>query len=237
MRLQPIKQLLFGNLFNEAHRRLNGDYALTAAHGITSSAGISTLREVGAGTNYSSDPGPTRGISNYFIYPGYNGTLNTPDLAILRLSQYLPGPDLTISSSSTDQMLTHAGFGRFGSPAQGVQPNDYNSRGWNAPVNGFNPVGASATYYRSTLFAPAVAPLNGKGYRGDSGGPVFDSAGNLVGINIAQSGGLDSIGTTIYANLSQSEINSWINSTVPAPGVGVTFALISFGLLPQRRRK
>ena len=69
-------------------------------------------------------------------------------------------------------------------------------------------------------------------------GGVYNSLGQLVGINFGQSGGNAWAGTTSYLDLAQPDVLNWVqsNTVVPAPG---PLALVGAGLiagLGRRRR-
>lgn len=60
--------------------------------------------------------------------------------------------------------------------------------------------------------------LNGSGLSGDSGGPVFNSAGRLVGI-LSASSGIGGIAETDYLRLAEPTIYAWIMENTEAPVV------------------
>jgi hypothetical protein len=197
--------------------RLNEHFALTAAHAVFGSFGLVTNIVVGTGTNYLTSPGTsvTCAVSNVLIYPGWNQTFNTPDIAIIKFDQPLPGENLAIASASVGETLSSAGFGRAGTPSSGLLPSDGNLRAFYAPVQSFTPGNVSGEYYWDLRFSPASGvALNGKGLGGDSGGPVFNASGNLVGISIAQWGNLDPIGGTDILKLTQADVYAWIQNNI-----------------------
>ena len=128
-----------GATFYSSAVRLNSEDALTAAHNVESiSSGYYTIDQVGTGTNYLTDPGTTRFIDSYMIYPGFphDGNFFTPDIAILHFSQPLPGTNVTLGSwPAVGEVLTAAGFGAYGTPSTGILGQDGNSRGWEAAVD------------------------------------------------------------------------------------------------------
>ena len=80
--------------------------------------------------------------------------------------------------------------------------------------------------------------LNGRGSNGDSGGPDFDSAGDLTGITIFGDLAESPTGDTGYLDLSQPQIESWINANtavVPEPCSLLLVVAGTGGVLLQRR--
>lgn len=212
---------------------LNSQYALTAAHGVTDLLQYNPTYQVGTGPNYVSNAGVVVSAT-VLVYPGFdpNNPGQTIDLAIVHFANPIPGPSVTITNTSADEVLMHAGFGMYGTPSEGEFPKDGNSRAWNAQVTFVPPlVGYTTNYYCATAFYPYIA-LNGKGLVGDSGGPVFDAATNLVGMMEAQVGDSNDIGETLYLNLSQPDISAWITSnTFVPPPVPVNIAIVQQGEL------
>jgi hypothetical protein len=118
---------------------------------------------------------------------------------------------------------------------------DGNIRGWEANVSPLVGPGSS-DYYQSTTFGYGNAglSLNGRGANADSGGPVFDLSGNLVGINDAVSFiGDGSIGATDFLKLSNPTIYNWIvqNTQVPEPTTGALIGLGAGIYLASRRKQ
>jgi hypothetical protein len=220
--------------------RINSEWALTAGHNAIGPLGLDTFNSVGNSPDFN-DPLLTVAVSGDVIDPQYDRTFESPDAALIHFSSALPGKDAVLGPApAVGSVVTSAGYGTYGTPSTGSHPEDGNSRGWNAPIVIGNPSDVSDTYYLSTDFDSVDnVPLNGKGLGGDSGGPVFDSLGDLVGINIAQQGNLDSIGTTVFLNLAESDTREWIENTtalVPEPGTLTLAGGAAIGLLLRRRR-
>ena len=222
---------------------LNSKYALTAAHNVADLLQFNPTYKIGTGENYKTDPGTVVEVSGVTIHPSYVGGFpkNYIDLAILHFAEPLDGESASIKSVAVGDIITSVGFGAAGTPATGLDlPRDGFSRGWVSAVDDFFAVDVSDTYYFNTFFGSSSGvSLNGRGASGDSGGPAFDLAGNLVGITVAGSPtSASTVGLTYYLDLSQPEISSWIrqNTTVPEPG---TIALTSLGsaLFAFRRRR
>ena len=204
---------------------------LTAAHNLDQSDWNVVRCEVSTGPNYVTNRGTIVPGFKYAVHPEYNpnDTGSGPDLAIVYLAAALPGRNAEIGSCSIGEVLTHAGFGSTATPSTPTF-RDRNSRSWNAAVEDWVHWSSNPTYYAQSSFYPYIA-LNGKGLGGDSGGPVYNSGGELVGINKAEYGGTSVSGGTIFLKLSQPDVLSWIeqnttNLTVNPPnlalnGVGV----------------
>jgi len=174
--------------------RLNSHYALTAGHVVINGSETNTLNEIGTGINYLTDPGATRGIAAVTVHPNYVYPPNyTPDIAIIKFDHPLPGTDLRINSCGESELISIAGYGRFGTPSTGIESQDGNARAWQAPVDFIGPPGFDPALYIRTRFSIEIwptLPSNGKGVSGDSGGPCYNSSNELVGIDTAQTGGV-----------------------------------------------
>jgi hypothetical protein len=218
---------------------LDDNWVLTAAHLISNPNGTGDASIIGI--SQGATPNSLTPVVSYYVYPGYNGTGNAPDLALLYLGPNgVNAPTLAFGSAAPGEVVTSAGFGFYGSPSTGYQNPEGNARGWYAPVFPSPSGGYSPTYYASTGFFPGLGSLNGRGLGGDSGSPVFNSSGELVGINIAAEGGLRPIGSTTYLKLNQSDVFGWMNHTfqsVPEPSALALAGLGAATLLASSRRK
>lgn len=239
--LSSLSLTSLGSTFNASGVFLNDSWVLTAAHNITDPSGNvnRTINGVYQGTKSEGSLTP---VIDVFVYPGPVGSGNNPDLALLYLGPYsgVTAPSLTIGYASPGQVVTSAGFGNFGSVSGGVSLNDGTARGWYAPVLPYTAGDSSSTYYASTSFYPGLGSLNGRALGGDSGSPVFNSSGELVGINIAANGGLSELGSTTYLKLTQPEVFGWMNSTfqsVPEPSALALAGLGAATLLALGRRE
>ena len=205
--------------------RLNSRYALTAAHFVFGLEMYNPSFFVATGDNYKTNPGTVLAISDILVYPGYAGTTTTtPDLAILTFSEFLLPDDapLTIGFANAGEIVIEAGFGASGTPSTGfLSPRDGFRRAWNARIRNNNLVGYSPTYFQTTTFGglDSGISLNGRGAAGDSGGPVFNASGELIGVTKAASNGNAASGVTIFQKLSEPDVLSWIqqNTVVPEP--------------------
>ena len=201
---------------------LNSEYAITAAHTVTDLLQFNPTYQVGTGSSYSNNLGVVASAT-VTVYPRFNPNDpgHTIDLAIIHFAQPIDGPRVTITNAQMGAVLTHAGFGNFGTPSAGETPRDGNRRAFLA-VRGEFPQGPnipySSNYLCSTDFAPYFAG-NGKGLSGDSGGGVFDAATNLVGIMEAQVGFDAPSGETLYLDLIQPDVYSWIISNTQVTSI------------------
>jgi Trypsin len=197
---------------------------LTAAHQVRNSLyGTATIIAVGTGTNYLTSPGATVFGGILSVVPAYDGTQNTPDIATITLPQPLPVSSLApigsggslFATASSGQILTGVGSGLWGTPSSGYQSQDGNFRGFNAPVLFGNGPGYSDQYYLELGFNPGYGvTLNGKGAPGDSGGGIFNSLGQPVGIMIGQFGGSSGDGSTEVLVLSSLNGDNWFQSQI-----------------------
>ncbi len=196
---------------------LNNSWVLTAAHVAVNpfGAGDGTFTGIVQGAS----PGnPSIPVVATWIYPGYSDSVsrNSPDVMLVKLAPGPTAPSLTIGSAPTGSIVTSAVFGIYGTPSGGLHAGDSNARAWNAKVDSLTGGGYSSTYYQSTDFGfnNNGVSLNGRGLGGDSGGPVFNGQGQMVGINIAAGGGLSGLGGTEFLTLSQPEVYAWIQNTI-----------------------
>lgn len=197
---------------------LNDSWLLTAGHGLLNprGAGNASVNGITQGTSSIGSLTPVLGT---YLFPGHvaGSAPNTPDLALMYLgpNSGLSAPSLTIGSVSAGAVVTSIGFGEDGTPSTGFTPPDGNARAWEAGVSSSTFGGFSPTYYQSSRFSPSQGlSLNGRGASGDSGSPVFNSIGQLVGINVAASSGTSPIGSTEFVRLSESSVLNWIQQTI-----------------------
>lgn len=227
---------------NTSATYLNSSYALTAAHNVFDLLQFNPTYEVATGDNFNTNRETVVGISEVLIFPGYVDGFpkNTPDLAILKLSEQLPGSAAKIGPTVEGDLLRSAGFGRVGTPSTGLNsPQDGFSRGWDSRVDEFFAIDVSDTYYFKTFFGSSSGlSLNGRGTSGDSGGPAYNSSGELVGIAVAVTPNFpSSVGGTYYLDLVQPGVASWIaaNTIVPEPGT-ILSVILGLSLLTCRLR-
>lgn len=224
---------------NTSATYLNSEYAITAAHNVADLLAFNPTYEIATGDNYMNNRGTVVPVASVTIYPGYDGGFEAPDIAIIKFATPLTSPALHIAAPQLGEILTGAGYGHPGTPRSGLLPSDGAVRGWNAPVVEGTPSDVSNVYYFSTDFdAVDNVPLNGHGLSGDSGGPMIDSVGNLVGINIAQDGDTQPVGSTESLLLSQPAVEAWIeaNTGVPEPSSVFLLGIGAAGVLLKRQR-
>lgn len=206
---------------------INSHFAITMAHGVTGVFGNKTYSLVFGSSVHS----PTRviPISRVIIHPAYDGTRNTPDIAILCLAEAEHRiVQVQYGSASYGDTVSSAGYGygfRIGDPVPTAQ--DGFVRGWNSWVLDTAPIQSSDLYFNNSIFGSGIS-FDGKLLSGDSGSPVWNAAGRLIGINGAQSGGLNSTGTNIYLDLSPgTSVLQWLqlNTQIPAPLPELSLAL------------
>jgi hypothetical protein len=211
---------------------LNANFALTSAHTVTDLLQYNPTYQVGTGANYITNAGNSVSAT-VLVYPGFDPSNpgQTIDLAIIHFAQPIAGPTVRLTNAAIGDVLSHAGFGDYGTPSTGEIHRDGNSRAFNAVLDTLPPlIGYTTNYYCSTDFGPYISG-NGKGLSGDSGGGVFDANRNLIGIMSAQTGNTDGVGSTIFLNLTSPDILSWITSNTSLPAVRPVLSLDGLGNL------
>ena len=208
--------------YNLSATYYNERCVLTAAHNLLTNPNSNykvVYCEIGTGPNNQTNRGTIVPSFKYLIHPGLNTSDSGAgtDLAIICLAASLPGTNATIGSASGGQVVNHGGFGVTATPSTPMT-NDGNARGWRAAIDNFVDDRYSPTYYAQTRFNQVIT-MNGKGLSGDSGGPVYNDAGELIGLNKAQIGGMASSGVTIFLKLAQPAVFDWLqqNTTNLAP--------------------
>jgi hypothetical protein len=205
-----------GSIYYASAVRINEHCAITAGHLVKGSSGLFQINMVGNGSSYLTNMGTVVTVTNVTVNPAYTGS-GTMDVAFLWFGQSLPGINLTFGTNNVvaQQVVAGSGYGRWGTPA-GLQPNDGTRRALNAPVDPSSTdfLGYPGQLYFGVLFSPSIlVSLNGAGLAGDSGGGVYDTSGDFVGINIAEFGGLSDIAETIV--LRSSAFLPWLQQLTP----------------------
>jgi uncharacterized protein (TIGR03382 family) len=218
---------------------INDQFAITCGHVVWNNLQNGGTFRVGTGSNYFSDRGQVVDVAEVITYPGYPGgvTTNSPDIAILRLATPISGiTQAQFGTANPGDVVTSGGYGFAFFAGQPTVPRDGFRRGWNAPVvSGVAGFGIDQ-WYNYSLFGGSSAPLvNGKVLSGDSGGGVYNSLGQLVGINFGQSGNNLSVGYSSYLDLAQPDVLNWVQSnTIPTPAA---LTLLGLGALVGSRRR
>jgi hypothetical protein len=182
------------------------------AHGFVV-LGRSRVEAVADGTNYLTNRGNVMTVSRYVLHP-------TLDLAIIEFTASFPAAqNAVIGTAATGDITISAGFGSWGTPAIGTS-RDGGLRGWDARVQDVA-IGGPAPYYQSTTFGinSSGRSLNGRAANGDSGSPVFNATGKLIGITDSASLGTASLGITTYVRLGEPSTKAWIEANTALPAV------------------
>ena len=193
---------------------LNSRYAITAAHSVTDLLAYNPTYEVADGTNFLTARGNVMTVTRVLIHPSL-------DLAILTFASPFPAaPNQTIGTAVIGDTTISAGFGRWETPSTGLTAQDGGLRAWDARVTHVVFSG-SVPYHQSTTFGfgdISGLSLNARGASGDSGGPVFNGQGELIGITVAGSTVIANAGNTTYVRLGEPSTKAWIeaNTTLPA---------------------
>ncbi len=202
-----------GTTFSVSGVFLNSHWFLTSAHAFKNYFGDADVTILGIYQG-STNGGPVSVASQRFIHPAYDGTHIQPDCALVYVSNGVPAATLVLASASQGEVVPAVGFGIFGTLAGGLFVQDNDARGWRAVVAPGTYGGYSSTYYQSAFFTPDGLYLNGRGLNGDSGSPVFNSVGQLVGIAIGSGGGASAYGSTEFLRLTQPDVLNWIQSII-----------------------
>jgi hypothetical protein len=168
---------------------INAYFGLTSAHAVTGTYANATY-QAGTGID-ANNPTSWIGISEVKIYPGYvNGSRSGPDIAVLKFAVPLTGfVPVTIGSANVGDVLAATGYGfafRVGDPIPTAR--DGFIRGWNAEVESGTPQNSSDMFHDHTNGFYSWINRGGKLLNGDSGGPIYNQVGQLVGLNTAQTG-------------------------------------------------
>lgn len=224
---------------------INSHYAITSAHLVTGVLQNGGSFQVGTGLNYFTDPGTVVNVADVLVHPSYQGMpgatdTTNPDIAILRFATPIAGiTQVSYGTANPFDVVTSFGYGFAFYAGQPTVPRDGFIRGWNARVRSSAPLFGDDQWYNSTLFGDANVPVNGKVIGGDSGGGVYNSQGQLVGINFGQTGNNASVGTTSYNDLGPGNPQlDWVqsNTVIPTPGAGALLGLGALAALGRRRR-
>ncbi len=234
-----------GGSFTASGVRLTDTKILTCAHVVYSDRyPTNSAITIGTGLNFKTDPGETRSAyTDVLLYPGYNDASGkvVPDLAILTLTEPISGPAIRLGTALEGEVVYSSGYGMYGTPSTGLLPQDGYARAWEAKVHSSFMADLNPVYYNGDSFGYGDGlPLNGRGATFDSGSPVFNGLGELVGINKAVGGSAseaESLGMTYYVDLFQPEVYSWIeqNTGVPEPASLALLGLGGAALLRRRR--
>ena len=167
-------------------------------------------------------------VTNIIFHP-------TLDLIILEFAQpFYASSNKIIGTAVTDDITYSAGFGSWGTPSIGlISPRDGNLRAWDARVYSAV-IGFSAPYYQSTTFGFGNTnglSLNARGTISDSGGPVFNIQGRLIGVNVNASTTIASAGSTTYVYLGEPTTKAWIEANAQIPTPQMQYAKVPNGML------
>ena len=194
---------------------LNSRFALSTKHNVADLLQLNPTYEVADGTN-AITRGNIMSVTNIIFHPAL-------DLIILGFAQpFYASQNKEIGTAVTDDITYSAGFGSWGTPSIGlISPRDGNLRAWDARVYSAV-IGFSAPYYQSTTFGFGNTnglSLNARGAISDSGGPVFNIQGELIGVNVNASTAIASAGSTTYVYLGEPTTKAWIeaNTQIPKP--------------------
>jgi hypothetical protein len=214
---------------------LSDRYVLVGYHQVNPAIITNATFEISTGPNAQNNRGLVVSVSRLITFPsGSQVNPSLPEYAILELSQAVPGVlPVTIGNAVAGQSLSAAGFGSWANPG-GTFVRDYEVRGGRGPVRSTNLNGYSSQYYFQTDFLPGIN-LNWRGGNGDSGSPVFDSNGNLIGMATAGTIGSGIAGVTSFLRLNNPTVYQDIAPYIPSPGAALPLALGAACAFRRRR--
>ena len=176
---------------------------LTAGH----FASQVSIFQVGNGANQSS-PNATSGVQNVIVHPAYNGTGNSPDLAIVHLTAPIGNTTLSLQPVAPGQTLTLTGFGKYGTPSTGLSY-DGALRAWIGTVDNNGMPGNVSTLYYDNVNFPGGTSQPGLDEPGSSGGGVYNSLGP-VGMLDYSTLGTAPQGAQQFLDFAKSGVEPWI---------------------------
>jgi len=203
--------------------RINRCWGVTVGHTFISSGYIFINQEIGTGSNWISDPGVTRQISEFHVHPSWeavNGHWDGHafDIAVIGFDQPLGSvqDDLEIGTLELDEIFEYAGFGRPAIPGVGLLPVDGQRRAWDAGAHDWGNGGTvSDKYVRSRFMQPGHylhLPMGGVGTGGGSGSGGFNLDGDIVALLASVYNSPNYSGGSYGLRLDLPEIKDWIES-------------------------
>lgn len=159
-----------------------------------------------------------------------------PDLALLEvfpnpeLDEVFPGNAVFGPDVAPYNMAYMAGYGAPATPSGYLPPEEYYKvrEGEARRVNGsVAPYGLSDTIYGNLNFDDGT-PNNSRSISGDSGMPIYDSAGRVIGVGMGSTTGTTQSGFTFFTKI-ESYV-PWIHSVmIPTAAPKITTISVSEG--------
>ena len=176
---------------NTSATYISSGYALSVYHNISDLLPYNPTYAISTGSNYMTSVGVTTSatVASSYILSGDIG------LDLFRLDTQLGGTPAVLGAVSFGSTVTMAGYGRAATASGGTEPRDGNARGFNAQEINLTADSYPNEFFNYAFFGSGL-PLDGKGTSGTSGGPAFNSEGQLVGLIEAATLGLGPIGHT-----------------------------------------
>jgi hypothetical protein len=193
-----------GTILRSSGVAIAPNIVLTAAHVVPSTTSTATVTGVMFGPNVFV-PGALRlSAVSWERYPGYifgSSNYHTLDFGLVYLDGFISGlTPVAFGPATLGQVVTIVGYGRFAELNASTSQESLGDRlAGHAPVSGISSQWPSISYLNTFLAPDSPAnSLNATALPGDSGGPVFDEDGRILGIHTGQMNGFSfGLGTAL----------------------------------------
>lgn len=223
-----------------------GTYILSAAH--TTGYPFQSVLSAGYGADYRTPQGTLNGLSLVERSSNFNPgdpNSNAGDWQVFYTSDTIPTVTLAPVNSIVDgDIAVGVGYGTVSSPSDGrIDALTGNRIGWRALTLDAAPLDyEQGTHFSLSFNAGSGIPYTGAGNNGDSGGPIFNSLNQLIGLTVGTVGGYnDSSRYTVALDLTEPWTREadfaryTMTASVPEPGSTALFTSMGLAALAARR--